>query len=83
MKKYFSGIKNMSKIPDIVIIIGQNREMNAVKECLKLGIKTITIVDTNNDPTLTSLRIPANDDSISSVGLILTELSKSINMNFY
>nr|YP_009540855.1 ribosomal protein S2 [Phacus inflexus]AYQ93302.1 ribosomal protein S2 [Phacus inflexus] len=78
LEKYFSGIKEMTKIPDIVIIIGQPREMNAVKECLKLNIKTVTIVDTNCDPTLTDFFIPANDDSVSSVGLILSELSKSI-----
>lgn len=68
----------MTKIPDIVIIIGQTKEINAVKECLKLNIKTVTIVDTNCDPTLTDFFIPANDDSVSSVGLILSELSKSI-----
>lgn len=72
----------MPKLPDVVIIVGQIREMNAVKECLKLGIKTITIVDTNNDPTLTNFFIPANDDSVSSVGFILTELSKAINLIF-
>lgn len=70
----------MTKIPDIVIIIGQTKEINAVKECLKLNIKTVTIVDTNCDPTLTDFFIPANDDSVSSVGLILSELSKSINL---
>jgi small subunit ribosomal protein S2 len=71
----------MDKLPDIVIIIGQNREINAVKECLKLKIKIITIVDTNNDPSLTDFLIPANDDSVSSITLILNELSNSIRLN--
>nr|YP_009512110.1 ribosomal protein S2 [Euglena hiemalis]AXI98019.1 ribosomal protein S2 [Euglena hiemalis] len=82
LEKYFSGIKNMIKIPDIVIIIGQTKEINAVKECLKLDISTITIVDTNCNPTLTKYVIPANDDSISSVSLILSILSNSINKGF-
>ncbi len=53
LEKNLSGIKTMQKLPDVVIIIGQNKEINAVKECLKLGIPTITVVDTNCDPTLT------------------------------
>lgn len=69
----------MVKIPDIVILIGQNKEVNAVKECLKVGITTITILDTNCDPTLTKFSIPANDDSVSSISLILNVLSDSIN----
>jgi small subunit ribosomal protein S2 len=68
----------MTRVPDIVILVGQNREINAVKECLKLGVIIITILDTNCDPTLTDLLIPANDDSISSVSLILNVLSDSI-----
>nr|YP_010700417.1 ribosomal protein S2 [Phacus arnoldii]WCH63544.1 ribosomal protein S2 [Phacus arnoldii] len=82
LEKYLSGIKNMTKVPDVVILVGQNKEINAVKECIKLGITTITIVDTNCDPTLTNFVIPANDDSISSISLILNELSKSISKNF-
>lgn len=68
----------MSNVPDIVILVGQNKELNAVKECLKLGVTVITILDTNCDPTLTDFLIPANDDSISSVSLILNALSESI-----
>lgn len=68
----------MNNVPDIVILVGQTKESNAVKECLKLGVTIITILDTNCDPTLTDFLIPANDDSISSVSLILDTLSESI-----
>lgn len=78
LEKFFGGVKNMPKIPDIVILVGQPRETNAVKECNKLGIRTITILDTNCDPNLADLFIPANDDSIRSVELIIGELTKSI-----
>nr|YP_010700173.1 ribosomal protein S2 [Euglena agilis]WCH63318.1 ribosomal protein S2 [Euglena agilis] len=77
--KYFSGIKRMTKVPDVVIIIGQNKELNAVKECIKCRIATVTLLDTNCDPTLTKFLIPANDDSISSLSLILSVISDSIN----
>lgn len=69
----------MKKVPDIVILIGQNREMNAIKECIKVNATTISILDTNCDPTLTKFSIPANDDSVSSLSLILSILSDSIN----
>lgn len=79
LEKYLSGIKNMTKLPDIVIIINQSRELNAVKECLKLGIPIISVLDTNSDPTLTDFLVPANDDSVSSINLILKAFSDSIN----
>jgi small subunit ribosomal protein S2 len=69
----------MTKVPDVVIIIGQNKELNAVKECIKRRIPTVTLLDTNCDPTLTKFLIPANDDSISSLSLILSVISDSIN----
>jgi small subunit ribosomal protein S2 len=78
LEKYFSGIKKMTKLPDIVIIIGQKQELNAIKECIKLNITLITILDTNCDPTLTDFIIPANDDSLSSISLILNTLNEHI-----
>lgn len=78
LEKYFDGIKNMSALPDVVIIVDQIRELKAVRECIKLKIPLITIVDTNCDPTLTDFLIPGNDDSIRSVELILNELSSYI-----
>lgn len=83
LEKYLAGIKNMSATPDIVILVGQNKELNAVKECIKLGITLITILDTNCDPNLTDFFIPANDDSISSVSLLMGELTKSISAAYY
>jgi len=79
LEKNLSGIIGMEKIPDIVIIIGQAKEMNAVKECIKLNIPIISILDTNCDPSMTDFIIPANDDSVSSVSLILNAVSKFIN----
>lgn len=79
LEKYFSGIKDMNKVPDIVILVGQDRELKAARECLKLGITLISILDTNCDPTLTDFVIPANDDSFRSVSIILKALVDSIN----
>lgn len=69
----------MTKIPDVVILVGQSRELTAARECLKLGVPLISILDTNCDPTLTDFVIPANDDSFRSVSIILSTLSDAIN----
>lgn len=71
----------MNTLPDIVIIVGQMKEIIAVKECMKLGIPLIIILDTNCDPSLTDFFVPANDDSISSVSFILSYFCNAINLN--
>nr|YP_009306240.1 ribosomal protein S2 [Derbesia sp. WEST4838]AOP19144.1 ribosomal protein S2 [Derbesia sp. WEST4838] len=78
LEKYIGGLKNMSQLPDIIIIIGQQKELNAISECRKLGLRTITLLDTNCNPLLADLFVPANDDSISSIKFILNEFLKSI-----
>lgn len=78
LEKYLGGLKKMYSIPDVVIIIGQPQEMNAVRECQKLGIRSVTILDTDCDPTLADLFVPANDDSVASLRLILNQFLESI-----
>lgn len=78
LEKYLVGIQNMTKVPDIVIVIGQNKEINAVRESIKLGLCLITILDTNCDPTLTDFLVPANDDSLSSISLILKSFTEAL-----
>lgn len=78
LKKLFNGIKNMSSLPDMVIFTNQLKDSLAIKECFKLGIPTICIVDTNCDPDIVPYPIPANDDSSSSVNFILNYLGNRI-----
>ncbi len=68
----------MNKLPDIVIIIGQHEEINALKECNKLGINSISILDTDCDPSISDLIVPANDDSMPSIKLLLQEFEFAI-----
>lgn len=74
LEKYLGGVKNMQGLPAGVIIVGQPYELNAVRECQKLQIPTITLVDTDCNPTLTEFPIPANDDSMAAIELILGDL---------
>ncbi|KAK9663240.1 hypothetical protein RND81_O300900 [Saponaria officinalis] len=73
-KHIWAGIKYMTELPDIVIIVDQQEEYTALRECITLGIPTICLIDTNCDPDLADISIPANDDAISSIRLILTKL---------
>lgn len=78
LRRHLDGIKNMNDLPDIAIIIDQKREMTAIKECRKLGIPIVSILDTNCDPDLVDIPIPGNDDAVRSIKLILKSLTDSI-----
>ena len=78
LKKHLDGIKNMQKIPDVVIIVDQKREATAIQECVKLGITTLCILDTNCNPDLVDIPIPANDDAIRSIKLIVSKIADAI-----
>ncbi|QZZ21379.1 30S ribosomal protein S2 [Leptothermofonsia sichuanensis E412] len=78
LQKYLGGIKLMRKVPDVVLIVDQRREYNAVQECQKLGIPIVSLLDTNCDPDVVDVPIPANDDAIRSIKLIVGRLADAI-----
>jgi small subunit ribosomal protein S2 len=78
LRRLFNGIKEMTALPDAVIFTSQLKDSLAINECLKLGIPTVCIVDTNCNPDLIPYPIPANDDSSSSINFILTYLANRI-----
>jgi small subunit ribosomal protein S2 len=78
LRRHLDGIKSMKSIPDIAIVIDQKREMTAIRECRKLGIPVVSILDTNCDPDLVDIPIPGNDDAVRSIKLILNSLTDNI-----
>jgi small subunit ribosomal protein S2 len=78
LQKYLGGIKLMRKVPDIVVIVDQRREYNAILECEKLTIPIVSMLDTNCDPDVADIPIPANDDAIRSIKLIVGKLADAI-----
>jgi small subunit ribosomal protein S2 len=86
LEKYFGGISNMTKMSqsqiskNIAIVVGQKEELNAVRECQKLGIKMFNIVDTNCNPSLADHIIPANDDSRNSIKYVLNKFLVRIRL---
>nr|QWW92930.1 ribosomal protein S2 [Delavayella serrata] len=83
LQKYLGGIKYMTALPDIVIIIDQQKEFTAIQECITLGIPTICLVDTDCDPDVTDIPIPANDDARASIRWILNKLTSAIREGRY
>ena len=79
LNSYFCGVRNMKKLPDAMIITDPKKEYIAIKEARKLGIPVFGIVDTNCDPDLVDYVIPANDDAVRAVKIILGVLANAIN----
>ncbi|HKM10950.1 MAG: 30S ribosomal protein S2 [Bacilli bacterium] len=78
LAKNLDGIKEMRKVPNALFVIDPRIEHNAVAEAHKLGIPVFGIVDTNADPDEVDYIIPANDDAIRSVTLIVTLLADAV-----
>ena len=69
------GIREMEKLPGVVVVVDVERERNAVREARKLKIPTICLLDTDSDPEYADLPIPGNDDAMRAIEAVLTHLS--------
>jgi small subunit ribosomal protein S2 len=78
LNKFFGGIKEMEKLPQVLFIVDIEKEQIAVAEAKKLGIPIVAIVDTNCDPTEVDYPIPGNDDSVRSITLITRHITEAI-----
>lgn len=78
LSKNLAGIKEMRKIPNAIFVVDPNIEHNAVLEARKLKIPVFGIIDTNSNPDDVDYIIPANDDAIRSVSLILAVMADAI-----
>ncbi len=72
------GIRDMTKLPDLLFVIDPHKEIIAVAEAKKLGIPVVGIVDTNCDPDNVDFVIPGNDDAIRSCSLITSVIAMAV-----
>ena len=79
LNRLYGGIKDMNSRLGAVFITDILADANAVREATKLGIPIVAIVDTNTDPSLVTYPIPANDDAIKSLQLIIDYVQKAID----
>ncbi len=77
LNRRMGGIKNMRRLPDALFVVDVCREANAIKEANRLGIPVIAIVDTNCSPDGVDYVIPANDDAIRAIKLIVEAMANA------
>ena len=71
----YEGVLTLVKPPAALVVVDVRKEQIAVKEAQRVGIPVVGIVDTNANPTGIDYTIPANDDAVGSVELLVTALS--------
>ncbi len=78
LEKNLGGIKEMTKIPDVMFIVDPKKERIAILEARKLNIPIIGLIDTNCNPEDVDYPIPGNDDAIRAVKLITDVMASAI-----
>jgi small subunit ribosomal protein S2 len=78
LTRNLDGIRNLEGLPGCLVVVDPRREEIAMKEAHRMGIPTICILDTDCDPELADIVIPANDDAMKSVELLLAKLADAV-----
>ena len=78
LDNFLGGIKEMKKLPDAVFVVDPIEEHNAVAEARKLHIPVFALIDTNADPNTVDYPIPANDDAVRSIKLMVGAIADAI-----
>jgi small subunit ribosomal protein S2 len=78
IRKNLSGLRTLNRIPGALLVVDPRREHIAVAEAQRMGVPVVALLDTDCDPHHVDIAIPANDDSIRSVSLLLGKLTDAI-----
>ncbi len=78
LNRFLGGIRGMEHTPKAIFVVDSEKERNAILEAKKLGIKVFGIADTNSNPEDFDCFIPANDDAIKAIDLILTNMGEAV-----
>lgn len=78
LENFLGGIKEMKKLPDALFVVDPLEEHNAVAEARKLNIPVFALIDTNADPRTVDYPIPANDDAVRSIKLMVSVIADAI-----
>ena len=78
LDRYFAGVRELKRLPSALFVVDPHREHIAVEEARRLEIPIVAMVDTNCDPDLIDVIIPANDDAIRAVKLICQKMADAI-----
>ncbi len=79
MKNFFSGIKDMKKLPDAIFVLDTKYDHIPVEEARQTKVKVVGLVDTNSDPTKVDYVIPSNDDAIKVITFMAQVMAEAVN----
>jgi small subunit ribosomal protein S2 len=78
LKLRLGGIREMKKLPDLLIVVDTKRETTAIQEANTLKIPVLALVDTNADPEVIDYIIPGNDDAMRAIKLIISAIADAV-----
>lgn len=78
LQSTFGGLGDLKKVPDALFIVDAKKELVALTEARKMNIPVIAICDTDSNPDLIDIAIPANDDSEKTIKIILESIEKTL-----
>ncbi len=78
LERFFGGVESLARVPDAVFVVDTHKEDTAVREARRLGVKIVGIVDSNGNPQEVDYLIPANDDAVKSIELIVAEVANAV-----
>lgn len=77
LERFFGGMTSLSQIPDAIFVVDTHREQVAVSEARRVGVKIVGMVDTNANCDLVDYVIPANDDAVRSIKLVVSTIGRA------
>ena len=77
LERFYGGLAGMKKNPDAIFVVDTVREIAAVKEAKLRGVKVVAMVDSNSNPDMVDYVIPANDDAVRSIKLIVSKIAEA------
>jgi len=78
LEEQVGGIQELTRIPDVLVILDIRKDKTALQEAMRRGIKVVAVCDSNVDPTQVDYPIPANDDAVKAIELIAHLLAKAV-----
>lgn len=81
-RRIFGGLRDITRKPDVLIAVDAHREEIAIAEAKKAGVRVIAVCDTNSNPKIIDYPILANDDSRSTIKMILNLFAQTIKENY-
>lgn len=78
LERFFGGLVGLSSLPDVLFVVDTQKERIAVREAKSRGIKVVGVIDSNADPALVDYVIPANDDAVRSIKIIVETVGEAL-----